>query len=90
MSQSQATDQFHRFVEMWNTGNVEGLEDVFTDDAVYHVPPFPDMGPQALGQFILAFVQTFPDSRVVVDEDIIAGDVSAHRWTWQATYTGES
>ncbi len=79
-----------RLAEVWNTGNLDLLDDIFSADVVYHLPPFPDMNLEALGQFIAGFRKAFPDFHVTIEEDIAASNTSAHRWTWRGTFTGES
>ena len=80
----------HRFTEAWNTGNLDVLDEVCAADLVYHLPPFPDMNLEALKQFIAGFRRALPDFHVTMDEDIVAGNTTAHRWNCQGTYTGQS
>ncbi|MDJ0783902.1 MAG: ester cyclase [Desulfosarcinaceae bacterium] len=82
--------KYHLFTDVWNTGNLSLLAEIFSADAVYHMPPFPDMNLDALGHFVAGFRKAFPDFHVTFDEEIIAGDTTVHRWTWQGTFTGES
>jgi predicted ester cyclase len=82
--------KFRKFVDIWRTGNVEQVEGIYTADFVYHMPPFPDMNLEALKQFVAGFRLAFPDFHVTIEEDIAVGNTSAHRWTWEATFTGET
>ena len=81
---------FTRFGETWVTGKVDVVDELMPADVAYHLPPFPDMDREALKGFIAGFHQAFPDFTITIDENISDKDVSAHRWTCQATYTGES
>lgn len=85
-----AKDHFTRFGDVWSTGGVAELDELFPADVAYHVAPFPDMDRAALAQFITAFHQAFPDFRLTVDEQLRDGDTTTHRWTASATYTGDS
>jgi predicted ester cyclase len=48
------------------------------------------MDREALKGFIAGFHQGFPDFALTVHEHIVDGDASAHRWSCQATYSGET
>jgi hypothetical protein len=51
------TAAFHRAIEVWNTGNLDLVDEAFADNSLYHVPPFPDLvGREAQKQFIAAFL----------------------------------
>jgi steroid delta-isomerase-like uncharacterized protein len=81
----------HRWVEAWNTSNLDMLDEVFAADIVYHMPPFPDMtGLEAHKQFIADACRTYPDFHLTLDEVIVGGNTTAMRWTWRGTYTGPS
>ncbi len=81
---------YKQFIEVWNTGHMDLLDDIVSADVVYHTPPFPDMNREALEQFMVGFRKAFPDFCVTTNEDIGAGNTTAHRWTWRGTFSGES
>lgn len=81
---------FSRFGGVWVTGKVDVVDELMPADVAYHLPPFPDMERDALKGFIEAFRQAFPDFMLSVDEHVVDGDTSAHRWNCRGTYTGES
>ena len=85
-----AADFMTRFGQVWVTGKTDEVDELMPADVVYHLPPFPDMDREALKGFITGFHQAFPDFTLTIDENISDNDVSAHRWTCQATYAGES
>lgn len=81
----------NRWIEAWNTGNLDLLDEVFSADVVYHVPPFPDLiGLEAHKRFIADARTTYPDFNLTLDEIIVQGDESAMRWVWQGTFAGPS
>jgi hypothetical protein len=41
-----------------------------------------------LKQFMTGFHRSFPDFSLTVEEDLVDGDRSAHRWRCTATFTG--
>ncbi|MDX1615939.1 MAG: ester cyclase [Candidatus Promineifilaceae bacterium] len=77
-------------VEAWMNGNLDALDDVYSANVAYHLPPFPDMDLAGLKEFIVGFRMAFPDFQVVTDEHIVEGDSTAHRWHASGTFTGES
>jgi hypothetical protein len=81
-------DSFRRIVAVWSTGAVAELDALCTEDLRYHMQPHPDMGREAIQQFIGAFHASFPDFQVTVDEDQAIGDTSFHRWTIHGGFTG--
>lgn len=85
-----AASFFSRFGEVWVTGKTDVVDELMPADVAYHLPPFPDMDRDALKGFIGAFHQAFPDFTLSIDEQVVDGDTSAHRWNCRATYTGES
>lgn len=74
----------------WERGDVSGFDEIYSDDLVYHVPPFPDLDKAGLREFVTAFHQTFPDFHVEQDEEVLTGDTSVHRWHCEATFTGQA
>ena len=83
-------DLFTRFGDVWVTGEVDVLDELFPGDIAYHLPPFPDMDKEGLKQFIAAFHQAFPDFDLTIDEEVLDGETSVHRWSCRATFSGES
>ena len=81
---------FTRFGETWVTGKVDVVDELMPADVAYHLPPFPDMDREALKGFIVAFHQGFPDFTLNVEEHIVNGDSSAHRWSCRGTFSGKT
>jgi ketosteroid isomerase-like protein len=81
---------FDRIRAGWERGDVSGLDEVYADDLVYHMPPFPDLDRQGLRDFMPVFQQAFPDFSVEVDETVIDGDTTVQRWHCSGTYSGRS
>jgi hypothetical protein len=77
-----------QFGELWETGHVEEVDDLLPANIAYHLAGFPDMDRDGLKQFMAGFHQTFPDFALSVEEDLVDGDRSAHRWSCTATFTG--
>jgi predicted ester cyclase len=77
-----------QLVEPWVTGRVDEVDDLLPADIAYHLAGFPDMDRAGLKQFMAGFHQTFPDFAITIDEDLVDGDRSAHRWTCTGTFSG--
>lgn len=77
--------------EVWNSGNLDVLDDVYADDQVRHDPsqPEPIRGLEALKQYIGGFLAAFPDGHITVEDIIVDGDKFANRWTFRGTHEGE-
>ncbi len=78
-----------QLVEPWENGRVEAVDDLLPPDAVYHLAGFPDMDRDGLKQFMAGFHQSFPEFSVTVEEDLVDGDRSAHRWSCTGTFSGQ-
>lgn len=76
--------------EVWNTGDLDLLDDVFAPDVAYHLASFPDMDLAGLKQFIAGTRISSPDFTVKMDERLSEGDVTCDRWTCSATFTAEN
>jgi steroid delta-isomerase-like uncharacterized protein len=83
--------QISQTVEAWNSGDLSKLDQVFSEDVIYHVPPFGDyIGFAAYIQFVQATRGMYPDIHVDNDEMFIQGDAGLLRWTCSATFSGPS
>ena len=81
---------FERFGEVWETGDVDVVDELLPADVVYHLAPFPDMDRAGLKQFMSAFHDAFPDFSLTVQDAFDADGRSAHRWSCRGTLTGDS
>ena len=71
-------------------GDVSGLDEVYSDDLVYHMPPRSDLDKVGLRNYITGFHQACPDFSVQVDELVVDGDTTVQRWPCTGTYSGHS
>lgn len=79
-----------RFGAAWESGDMSGIDEYFADDSVYHVPPFPDLDKQGLKDYVAAFRQGFHDIHVPLEEDMVDGSRSLHRWRADAVFAGST
>lgn len=70
-------------------GKLNGMDEVFAADAVFHSPPLLDIkGLEAFKQAIAGFRQAFTDIHWNWDEVIAAGNSAVHRYTMRVRHTG--
>lgn len=76
--------------EAFHKGNVNALDEIVAPDMVHHQPPGPDLkGLAAYKQMVADMRKAFSDIKLTFDEIIVEGEVSAARWTFQGTHTGQ-
>ncbi len=78
-----------RWVEAWNTQNLDAAEELLAPEFVRHDANLPDVvGPQAERQHIGDDLTAFPDLHFEIDL-IAEGDLVAGHYLVQGTYRGE-
>ena len=88
VSKDRAREAMTRFVATWEQGDLAAVEEVFAENLVYHAPPFPDMSRTELRDFIAGFRTGFTEIHVQVQEHVVDGSTSVHRWTAEAVLSG--
>jgi len=78
------------WVEALNRGDVAGADAAFAPDCVIHITgsPGPDLDLAGFKQMLAGFFAAFPDLRFTMEDQIVAGDKVAIRWTAEGTHTG--
>jgi len=78
------------FDEIWNAGNLDAADELFSPDYVNHDPMSPEVppGPRGVKQIAAMYRRAFPDLRFSIDEMLTAGDRVITRWTGQGTQRG--
>jgi steroid delta-isomerase-like uncharacterized protein len=75
--------------EVWSTGNVALVEELFAPDNLYHSPGGrTSRGIEARKQTPLRWRTAFPDYRATVEDLFAEGDKVVVRWTVQGTHRG--
>jgi len=79
-----------RWIEAWNTNDLDAAEGLLQDDYVRHDANLPDIvGPQAERQFVAAALAAFPDLRFEAQHLVAEDDLVVSRLTAQGTHRGE-
>lgn len=80
-----------RYVQAYNDGDLDAIDETCTADYVVHQPPNPDTnGIQAHREATAALRQAFPDMHLSFDDEFAQGDRAVVRWTMTGTHTGQS
>ena len=77
-----------RAVEVYNTGNVDLLDELIAADAVGHEGPPTPPGPATVKQFITMARSAFPDLHVNIEDMVAEGDRVAVLLTIRGTQKG--
>jgi steroid delta-isomerase-like uncharacterized protein len=72
-------------------GKLDEALELVGDDYFGHLPgaPEPIRGKDGFREFVNAYLTGFPDSAIIVDDQIAEGELVATRWTGRGTNTGE-
>jgi steroid delta-isomerase-like uncharacterized protein len=78
------------WIEGLNRGDVSAADRAFAPDCVIHIngSPEPNLGLSGFKEMIGGLLGAFPDLRITVEDQIVAGDKVATRWTAEGTNTG--
>jgi predicted ester cyclase len=78
--------------EVWDKGNVDLIDELFTTDFVRHGPPAVEgevRGPEGFKGLVSTYHAGFPDFRVTIDDMIAEGELMGNAPTGnQVTFTG--
>jgi len=77
--------------QVYNKRRLDLIEEFFTVDIVQHIVGYPSStGLEELRKNIAMGLNGFPDFRLIVEDEIAAGDKVAARWTMTGTQKGEA
>jgi predicted ester cyclase len=79
-----------KFYQFWNTGNETLLREAISDEFIDHtLPPGRPQGPAGPAAASKAFLRAVPDLRVVVAQQILAGDRVVSHLHFTGHFTGQ-
>jgi steroid delta-isomerase-like uncharacterized protein len=79
-----------RWVEAFNEGNLDAVDELLTDSYVRHDPNSPEVrGPEEEKQLIAMYRAAFPDLHFSVEDMVAEEDRVATRLSISATHKGE-
>jgi len=79
-----------RWVEAFNEGNLDAVDELLTDTYIRHDPNSPEVrGPEEEKQLIVMYRSAFPDFRFTVEDMVAEDNRVATRLGISATHKGE-
>ncbi len=85
---SSIRDLAEQGAQLYNAGDVEGMVDLYTEDATLVTPVGTFGGRAAIHEALSRDKAAFPDHAVTLDVIVEQGDTLAEEWTMTATHTG--
>jgi steroid delta-isomerase-like uncharacterized protein len=79
------------FEEVWNKGNLQVTDELFTPNYAHHDASTPDLGrgPESEKKRAALYRTAFPDLRVTVEDIIAEGETVVARWSCRGTHNGD-
>lgn len=88
----RAKELVRRLHDLWNTGDVDGVDDVYADDFVAHFPAsseWPERpGRESVRRGIRRIKAAFPDWNEAIEDLFEEGDRVCSRYTSRGTHRG--
>lgn len=79
------------FEEVWNKGNLQVTDELFTPNYAHHDASTPDLGrgPESEKKRAALYRTAFPDLRLTVEDIIAEGETVVARWSCRGTHKGD-
>src|SRR5688572_8264624 len=84
------TDHERTWVEALNRGDISAADETFAPGCVIHITgsPDPNLSLDGFKQMVSGLLAAFPDLHFTIEDQVIADDKVATRWTAEGTNTG--
>jgi steroid delta-isomerase-like uncharacterized protein len=91
MSESNKNVVRRLFEEVWNKGNLQVTDELFTPNYVHHDSSTPDVGrgPESEKKRATLYRTAFPDIRLTIEDIIAEGETVVARWSCRGTHKGD-
>jgi steroid delta-isomerase-like uncharacterized protein len=91
MSEGNKNTVRRLFEEVWNKGNLQVTDDLFTPNYSHHDSSTPDVGrgPESEKKRATLYRTAFPDLRLTVEDIIAEGETVVARWSCRGTHKGD-
>jgi steroid delta-isomerase-like uncharacterized protein len=91
MSESNKAVVRRLFEEVWNKGNLQVADELFSPNYAHHDPSTPDVGrgPESEKKRAVLYRNAFQDLRFSVEQLFADGETVAARWNCRGTHKGE-
>lgn len=88
MSSEQDKAISRRFNELFDQGDMAGMEALVASSCIAHQPGMPPLDREGFKQVGYAFLNAFGDSQTVIEDQVAEGDKVFSRGIWSATHKG--
>ena len=85
---SANSELLDRYVELYNAGDLDGVMDLYADDAVQLMPEGVFEGREAIRERLARDLEACPDISWRVESFVEQGDAFADEWVFVGTHTG--
>ncbi len=75
-------------IELYNSGDIDSLAALYSEDAVEHTPRDSYTGRPAIYERLRGDRSAFPDKRITVRHLIVEGDRAVMEYDWSGTHSG--
>jgi predicted ester cyclase len=77
--------------EVFSAGNLDVVDEIFSEDHVHHDPAMPEEGHgrERIKEFASMYRSAFPDMHIEIADQIAEGDRVATRWRGTGTHEGD-
>jgi steroid delta-isomerase-like uncharacterized protein len=91
MSESNKNVVRRLFEEVWNKGNLQVTDELFTPNYAHHDASTPDAGrgPDSEKKRATLYRTAFPDMRLTIEDLIAEGETVMARWSCRGTHKGD-
>ena len=78
------------WIDGLNRGDVSAADEAFAPDCLVHIngSPDPNLSVAGFKQMMTGLLAAFPDLRITIEDQVIAGDRVATRWVAEGTNSG--
>ncbi len=79
-----------RFIQIWGKGNLDIIDELAAPSISVQYPVMPQIirGTQMLRKVMEGFRSAFPDSGIIIEEEIAEDDKVVIRWSFSGTHQG--
>jgi len=87
----QNLEATRRFFDVWNTGDLDSLDEIIAEDYVDHdaYNPHADEGLEGTKKTMAMYRAGFSDLKMTIEDELAVDDVVVVRWHAQGTHDGE-
>lgn len=88
MSNSTAENLARRFMQAWNAGHLQVVDELAADDLTVSYTHFPEplQGPEPFKEMLSQTHRYFPDLTITIDEVVADGDQAVVHWRYRGTF----